>query len=58
MLPNNSVAMAAYGDGGSGYTGTNIAYSQGGYETGKVSRTAPEVEQVLMNTMKELLNKK
>ncbi len=55
MLPKNFVAMAAYGDGGPGYIGTKIAYTQGGYETGKVSRTAPEVEKVLMETMKELL---
>ena len=49
------VAMAAYGDYGPGYIGTEIAYSQGGYETGPVSRVAPEVESVLMNAMKQLL---
>jgi len=55
MRPNAFVAMAAYGDYGPGYIGTNIAYSQGGYETSIVSRTAPEVEAVLMNAMRELL---
>jgi hypothetical protein len=47
--------MAAYGDYGAGYIGTKIAYSQGGYETGPVSRVAPEVEEVLMSGMQELL---
>jgi hypothetical protein len=47
--------MAAYGDYGPEYIGTKIAYSQGGYETGPVSRTAPEVEDVLMKAMRELL---
>jgi hypothetical protein len=55
MRPNDFVAMAAYGDCGPGYIGTQIAYSQGGYETGIVSRTAPEVEQVLMDVMRKLL---
>jgi hypothetical protein len=47
--------MAAYGDYGAGYIGTAIAYSQGGYETSPVSRTAPEVEAVLMAAMRQLL---
>ena len=55
MRPRDFVAMAAYGDYGPGYIGTEIAYSQGGYETGPVSRVAPEVESVLMNAMKQLL---
>jgi hypothetical protein len=55
MRPNSSVLMAAYGDYGMGYIGTSIAYSQGGYETGPVSRVAPEVEGVLMKAMRELL---
>jgi len=48
--------MAAYGDDGTGYIGTEIAYGQGGYETGTVSRVAPQVEQVLMSAMKKLLD--
>jgi hypothetical protein len=55
MRPGQSVAMAAYGDYGPGYIGTRIAYSQGGYETGVVSRTSPEVEAVLMTALRELL---
>jgi hypothetical protein len=55
MRPNSSVMMAAYGDYGMGYIGTAIAYTQGGYETGPVSRVAPEVEEVLMKSMRELL---
>ena len=55
MRPNSNVMMAAYGDYGMGYIGTAIAYTQGGYETGPVSRVAPEVEDVLMTAMRELL---
>ena len=55
MRPDSFVAVAAYGDYGPGYIGTEIAYSQGGYETGIVSRVAPQVETVLVNAMQELL---
>lgn len=55
MRPKDFVAMAAYGDCGPGYIGTEIAYGQGGYETSAVSRTAPQVESVLMAAMRELL---
>ncbi len=55
MRPQSTVLMAAYGDYGPGYIGTAIAYTQGGYETGPVSRVAPEVEDVLMRAMRELL---
>lgn len=55
MRPNSPVMMAAYGDYGMGYIGTQVAYTQGGYETGPVSRVAPEVEAVLMNAMRQLL---
>ena len=55
MRPDKFVAMAAYGDYGTGYIGTEIAYSQGGYETGIVSRVAPRVEGVLLDAMKQLL---
>ncbi len=57
MRPNAPVLMAAYGDYGPGYIGTAIAYTEGGYETGPVSRVAPEVERVLMRAMRELLGK-
>jgi hypothetical protein len=55
MQPNRFVAMAAYGDYGPGYIGTRIAYFQGGYETGSASRTAPEVEDVLMGALRRLM---
>ncbi|MHC4878776.1 MAG: hypothetical protein ACYTGL_20190 [Planctomycetota bacterium] len=55
MRPDDFVTMAAYGDYGPGYIGTEIAYSQGGYETGIVSRVAPDVEHVLIPAIKELL---
>ena len=55
MRPESPVMMAAYGDYGPGYIGTAIAYTQGGYEVGPVSRVAPEVENVLMGAMRELL---
>ncbi len=47
MRPDLNVAMAAYGDYGPGYIGTEIGYSQGGYETSQRasnvdrSRTSP-----------------
>jgi hypothetical protein len=53
------VAMAAYGDYAPWYIGTAIAYEQGGYETGPTaSNVAPEVEDVLMGAMKQLLRAK
>ena len=55
MRPNDFIAMAAYGDYGPGYIGTEIAYGQGGYETGRVSRVAPQVEGTLMDAMEQLL---
>jgi hypothetical protein len=55
LRPKSPVMMAAYGDYGPGYIGTAVAYTQGGYETGPVSRVAPEVEEVLMRGMRELL---
>lgn len=55
LRPDAFVAMAAYGDYGPGYIGTKIAYSQGGYETGRVSRVAPAVEGVLMEALRALL---
>jgi len=56
MAPDDFVCMAAYGDYGPGYIGTAESYPQGGYETGlHTSRTAPEVEGVLMDAMRKLL---
>jgi hypothetical protein len=59
MRPDLHVAMAAYGDYGTAYIGTEIAYSQGGYETEpRSSNVAPSVEHVLMDGMKKLLESK
>lgn len=55
LKPESVVCMAAYGDYGPGYIGTSIAYAQGGYETSRVSRVAPEVEGVLLGGLAELL---
>ena len=56
MKPEATVCMAAYGDYGPWYIGTEIAYRQGGYETGRtVSNVAPQVEGVLMQGLRELL---
>jgi len=52
------IATAAYGDDGPGCIYMKIAYRQGGYETGRVSRVAPEVEDVLMPAIRELLGRK
>lgn len=55
MRPQDHVCVAAYGDYGPGYIGTAIAYQQGGYETGPVSRVAPDVENVLLEALRDLL---
>lgn len=56
MRPELFVAMAAYGDYAPGYIGTEVSYTQGGYETrAGVSLTSPKVEGVLMSAMRKLL---
>ncbi len=56
LRPDSIVCTAAYGDYGTGYIGTEIAYSQGGYETSeRASNVAPEVERVLMDGIRQLL---
>lgn len=55
MRPQSLVCLAAYGDYGPGYIGLHDSYQQGGYETGRVSRVAPEVETILMTALQELL---
>ncbi|MFN4258204.1 MAG: hypothetical protein ACK4RK_02845 [Gemmataceae bacterium] len=56
LKPDATVCMAAYGDYGTGYIGTASAYSQGGYETSpRSSNVGPEVEEVLMRGIRELL---
>ena len=56
MRPDLFVAMAAYGDYAPWYIGTEVAYEQGGYETGPdASNVAPEAEAVLMAAIRKLL---
>lgn len=56
LVPDQFVAMAAYGDYGPAYIGTRVSYEQGGYETGPdASFVAPEVETPLMAAIAELL---
>ena len=55
--PDLFVTMAAYGDFGPHYIGTAVAYDQGGYEVG-ASDVSPEVEGILMSSIRNLLKKK
>jgi hypothetical protein len=56
--PDLFVAMAAYGDLGTGYVGTTEAYKKGGYEVSELaSNVAPEVEGVLMKAIRNILHK-
>jgi hypothetical protein len=57
LAPDRFVAMAAYGDYGPAYIGTEISYAQGGYETQPNSSfVAPAVEGVLTRGIAELLD--
>lgn len=56
FAPERTVCMAAYGDYGPGYICTEIAYSQGGYESSPgASLVAPEVESILMKVIQKLV---
>ncbi|WP_428305057.1 hypothetical protein [Lacipirellula sp.] len=54
LAPTRFVCVAAYGDYGPGYIGLHRSYAEGGYETGRASRTAPQVETTLMSAIEEL----
>lgn len=57
MKPDATVCMAAYGDYGTGYIGTEVAYWEGGYETKpSASNVAPQVEKVLLDGIGKLLH--
>jgi hypothetical protein len=57
LRPDLHICMAAYGDYGPGYIGTEKAYPEGGYETStRASNTAPPVEHVLMDAIHKLLS--
>lgn len=54
--PGRFTAMAAYGDYGPWYIGTERAYTEGGYETEpRSSNVAPEVENILLGAIRTLL---
>jgi putative membrane-bound dehydrogenase-like protein len=58
MRPDLNVAMAAYGEYGPGYIGTEVAYDEGGYETSpSASAVGPGSEKILTAAMKTLLRK-
>ena len=54
LAPARFVCVAAYGDYGPGYIGLHRSYAEGGYETGRASRTAPQVEAMLAGAIEEL----
>ena len=56
MAPDNFVAMAAYGDYGPFYIGTEAAYCEGGYEI-ESSPVTKESEKVILDNIKTLLTK-
>jgi hypothetical protein len=56
MRPDLNITMAAYGDYGTAYIGTQKAYELGGYETEpRSSNVAPTVQGVLMKAFQRLL---
>lgn len=56
MRPDLQVAMAAYGDYGTAYIGTEISYEEGGYETSeRATNVGPKSEGALMDIMRRLL---
>ena len=59
MRPDLKVAMAAYGDYGPGYIGTEVAYGQGGYETSeRATKVDMTCEQILLDGVRKLLDVK
>lgn len=56
MRPDLTVCLAAYGDYGPQYIGTEAAFSQGGYETSPFATSVTrDAEHVILNGMRELL---
>jgi len=56
MLPGSQVCTAAYIEYGPGYVCTEIAYSQGGYESSqRASAVGPGSEAILMEAIREVL---
>ncbi len=54
VRPDDFVAVAAYGDGGTGYVCTDEAFQQGGYEP-TVSHVGPPTERLLKEAIANLL---
>jgi hypothetical protein len=56
LRPDLFVCLAAYGDYAPGYIGTEVAYTQGGYETSPgASLVAPSVEKTLTAAVERVL---
>lgn len=56
MRDDLRVAMAAYGDYGTGYIGTAVAYDEGGYETSdRATNVSPASEAILLDAIQSLL---
>jgi hypothetical protein len=55
MRPDAAVHVIAYGDDGPGYLPTARAYLEGGYEP-TVALAGPDSEEILLRTMRQLLN--
>ena len=53
--PQQFVAVAGYGDGGTGYICTRESYGQGGYEP-TATAISPDGEAVLKSAIRRLLN--
>jgi hypothetical protein len=56
VRPNDFVAVASYGDGGTGYIVTDAAFTEGGYEPGQ-SFVGPPTESVLKAAIKKVVVK-
>jgi len=54
LAPNQFVAVAGYGDGGTGYVCTKESYEQGGYEP-SATRVSPDGEAVLKSAIRRLI---
>jgi len=56
--PDLFVAVAAYGDYGTGYIPTSEAYRQGGYEVTEAAGVASGASSIMVNAIKKILNVK
>jgi hypothetical protein len=54
LLPNDFVAVASYGEGGTGYICTDKAFAEGGYEPTQ-SFVGPPTEALLKATIRQVL---